>query len=68
MQEELDCLAAESEEYTRKIELARTLPGVILRTATIPIEGFTVENGVPLIHGLPVSNLSEGEQLDCALT
>ncbi len=67
MQEELDCLAAESEEYTRKIELARTLPGVILRTATIPIEGFTVENGVPLIHGLPVSNLSEGEQLELCI-
>ena len=49
---------------TRKIELARNLPGEILKTATIPIEGFTVENGIPLINGLPVSNLSEGEQLN----
>lgn len=53
-----------SEELTRKIELARNLPGQILETATLPVEGLTVENGIPLIHGLPVSNLSEGEKLE----
>lgn len=63
MQNELEGLKKSSDEYTRKIELARTLPGIILETAKIPIEGFTVENGIPLIHGLPVANLSEGEQL-----
>lgn len=63
MQKELDALTEQSEEYTRKIELARSLPGVILETASIPIEGFSVENGIPLVNGLPVSNLSEGEQL-----
>ena len=63
MQTELEQLKAKSDEYTRKIELARTLPGTILETAKIPIEGFTVEDGIPLIHGLPVANLSEGEQL-----
>lgn len=63
MKEELNKLIAQSDELTRKIELARNLPGVILKEATIPIEGFTVEDGIPLIHGLPVSNLSEGEQL-----
>lgn len=63
MQSEVDNLKDKSDEYTRKIELARSLPGVILETAKIPIEGFTVENGVPLINGLPVANLSEGEQL-----
>lgn len=61
---DVDKLNLVSLEYTRKIELARTLPGEILKTAIIPIEGLTVENGVPLIHGLPVTNLSEGEQLD----
>lgn len=61
---DIDKLTSASEEYTRKIELARTLPGEILKTATIPVKGLTVENGVPLIHGLPVTNLSEGEQLD----
>ena len=64
MQSELDKLNEDSEELTRKIELARALPGQILETATLPVEGLTVENGVPLINGLPISNLSEGEQLD----
>ncbi len=63
MQSELEELKAQSDEYTRKIELARTLPGEILETAKIPIEGLTVYNGIPLINGLPVANLSEGEQL-----
>ena len=63
MQAELKELTDESAELTRKIELARNLPGEILKTATIPIDGFSVENGMPLINGLPVSNLSEGEQL-----
>lgn len=63
MQGELEQLKARSDEYTRKIELARSLPGVILETAKLPIEGLTVEDGIPLIHGLPVANLSEGEQL-----
>lgn len=57
-------LKAQSDELTRKIELARKLPGQILKTATIPVEGLTVENGIPLINGLPISNLSEGEKLD----
>lgn len=63
MQAEIEELTAESQELTRKIELARTLPGEILQTATIPIEGFSVVDGVPHINGLPVSNLSEGEKL-----
>lgn len=64
MQDEIYSLSSMSEELTRKIELARTLPGEILRTATIPVDGLTVENGVPLVRGLPVSNLSDGEKLD----
>lgn len=57
-------LEDQSAEFTRKIDLARTLPGEILKTATIPVTGLTVKDGIPLINGLPVSNLSEGEQLD----
>lgn len=64
MQRDVDLLQKQSDTLTEKIELARTLPGEILRTATLPIEGLTVEDGVPLIHGLPVSNLSEGEKLN----
>ncbi len=63
MEQEISVLRQQSDELTRKIEHARTLPGTILETATIPIEGFSVENGIPLINGLPVSNLSEGEKL-----
>lgn len=64
MEQEVDVLSKASAELTRKIELARELPGKILETATLPVEGLTVENGVPLIHGLPISNLSEGEKLN----
>lgn len=62
--EETAKLQAESDELTRKIELARELPSEILKTAKIPIEGLTVEDGIPLINGLPISNLSDGELLD----
>ena len=64
LQSELEQLRENSESLTRKIELARDLPGEILKTATIPVENMTVENGIPLINGLPISNLSEGEQLN----
>ena len=64
MQTELEALTEQSAEFTRKIELARELPAKILETAQIPVEGLTVENGVPLIRGLPISNLSDGELLE----
>jgi len=63
-QAEIAELQAESEEYTRKIELARELPSRILANAKIPIEGLTVVDGIPLINGLPISNLSDGELLE----
>lgn len=63
MQLRVEELQIDSDKLTRKIELARSLPGEILKTAKIPINGLTVENGIPLINGLPVSNLSEGEKL-----
>jgi len=64
MQEEVEMLVTESQALTTKIELARTLPGEILETANIPVEGLTVKDGIPLITGLPISNLSDGEKLD----
>lgn len=63
MQDELETLEEHSKALTSKIELARELPGEILKTATIPVKGLTVKDGITLINGLPVSNLSEGEQL-----
>ncbi len=67
LQNEVEELSAESMDLTNKIEKARTLPGEILQSCNIPIEGLTVENGIPLINGLPVSNLSEGEKLDLCI-
>lgn len=64
MQKAVESLTEQSEELTRKIELARELPAAILAQATIPVEGLTVEDGVPLINGLPISNLSDGELLE----
>lgn len=63
-QGEIEELSTESKVLTEKIEKARSLPGEILQSATIPVAGLTVEDGIPLIHGLPVSNLSDGEKLD----
>lgn len=67
LQNEIEEMQAESQQLTDKIEKARTLPGEILANCTIPIDGLTVENGIPLINGLPVSNLSEGEKLDLCI-
>ena len=64
MQGEIDALKEKADDYTSKIELARELPGTILETATLPVEGLTVENGIPLINGLPISNRSDGELLE----
>ncbi len=64
MQADLDALICKAEEYTAKIELARNLPGEILQKASLPVEGLTVENGVPYINGLPISNCSDGELLE----
>lgn len=67
LQNEVEVMKAKAEELTKKIELARELPGTILETATIPINGLTVKDGIPLINDLPVSNLSEGEKLDLCI-
>lgn len=67
LEEEIKGLSGQSASLTEKIEKARTLPGEILETATIPISGLSVKNGIPLINGLPVSNLSEGEKLDLCI-
>lgn len=63
MQEKAEQLKQASERLTNKIELARDLPGEILKEANIPVKNLTVENGIPLVNGLPVGNLSEGQKL-----
>lgn len=63
MQTKVDNLQKVSESLTNKIELARTLPGEILKEVNIPVKNLTVENGIPLVNSIPISNLSEGEKL-----
>lgn len=67
LQSEVETMVAQAQALTDKIEKARTLPGEILANCVIPIKGLTVENGIPLINGLPISNLSEGEKLDLCI-
>ncbi len=67
LQGEIEQLSIKSASYTEKIEKARELPGEILEQSSIPIEGLSVKDGTPLINGLPVSNLSEGEKLDLCI-
>lgn len=67
LQEDISDLSKKSSSLTEKIEKARELPGEILETASIPIAGLSVKDGIPLINGLPVSNLSEGEKLDLCI-
>lgn len=67
LQEEMEELAERSRHLTSLIEKARNLPGEILANCVIPIEGLTVKDGTPLINGLPVSNLSDGQKLDLCI-
>lgn len=61
---EVEDLNRQSADLTVKIEKARTLPAEILQKAKLPLDNLSIENGIPLINGLPVSNLSEGEKLE----
>ena len=67
LQKELEELNEKSSSLTAKIEKARSLPGEILEKASIPIKNLTVKDGIPLINGLPISNLSDGEKLDVCI-
>ncbi|WMC91225.1 hypothetical protein [Kineothrix sp. MB12-C1] len=67
LQNEVEELAYKTQNLTNLIEKARSLPGEILANCNIPIEGLTVNDGTPLINGLPISNLSDGEKLDLCI-
>ena len=53
-QSHIETLIAQSKSLTDKIELARNLPGQILKEVEIPVKNLTVENGIPLVNSLPV--------------
>lgn len=67
LKDEIGALEKQSKILTDRIEKARTLPGEILADCRIPIAGLTVKDGTPLINGLPISNLSDGEKLDLCI-
>lgn len=57
-----------SEELTVKIEKARTLPGELLKTAKMPIEGISVDvDGNVRINNTLIDGLSDGEKLELAM-
>ena len=62
-QSHIELLKQQSESLTDKIELARNLPGQILKEVEIPVKNLTVVDGIPLVNGIPVNGLSEGEKL-----
>lgn len=58
-----------SEELTAKIEKSRTLPGELLKTAKMPIEGISVDvDGNVRINGTLIDGLSDGEKLELAMS
>lgn len=67
LQNDIEELSEQSSHLTAMIEKARSLPGEILANCVIPIEGLAVQDGTPLINGLPVSNLSDGQKLDLCI-
>ena len=67
MNDEIARLQEQSDSLTSKIEIARALPETILKQARLPIEGLSIQDGIPLIKGVPVSNLSEGEKLNLCI-
>ena len=53
---------------TNKIEKARELPGELLKTAKMPIDGISVDSkGLIRINGTLIDGLSDGEKLDLSL-
>lgn len=61
---EADALDLSSEHLSNLIEEVRQKPAQLLKGADLPIEGLTINDaGDILIHGLPISELSTGEEL-----
>lgn len=61
-QSHIETLVAQSKALTDKIELARNLPGQILKEVEIPVKNLTVENGIPLVNSLPVRKFKRAEK------
>jgi hypothetical protein len=57
-----------SELLTARIDKARTLPGELLKTAQMPIDGISVDSdGLIRINGTLIGGLSDGEKLELSM-
>lgn len=57
-----------SAELTAKIDKARNLPGELLKTAKMPVDGISVDvDGNVRINGTLINGLSDGEKLTLAM-
>ena len=68
----IENLKNQSEKLTEKIELARELPGELLKKGKLPISGMKLENGIIKILNMSdvyvtVDGLSEGEKLELCI-
>jgi exonuclease SbcC len=64
---EIRLLKDESDALTRKIELSRELPTILLKQADMPVPGISIEDGELRVDGLPVDNLSDGRKMEISL-
>ena len=56
-------LNLKSQHFTNQIDHARNLPAEILTKAKLPLDNLSIVEGKPLINGMPISNMSDGEKL-----
>ena len=65
---ELSQKERDSDLLTAKIDKARILPGELLKTAKMPIEGISVDSeGLIRINNTLIDGLSDGEKLELAM-
>lgn len=68
IEDDVERLVEKSELLTEKINKARTLPAEILSKSKLPISNMSVgKDNIVLIDGKPISNLSQGEQMDLCM-
>jgi energy-coupling factor transporter ATP-binding protein EcfA2 len=67
--DEAEVLEGQSKELTTLIEETRAKPAELLRSAVLPVDGLAIDDeGNVTINGLPISELSTGEQLMIAVS
>lgn len=65
---DLEKKETEEKDLSFKIDLARSQPAKLLKSAKMPIEGLGIDDaGNISINGRPIKNLSDGEKIEFAL-